>query len=119
MALIDTEDVEMLTTAQTDPSKGHIKWADEQMDTVIVEDTEQKDTVVEHSVEEAVEIYILKVSRVEEVNIIRNNKLGNVLKVITGQSNGSLRNVPVLECSLVQDEYLLMNLVHEEVDETD
>ena len=54
-----------------------------------------------------------------EVYIIRNNRLGNVLKVMTAQSNGSPRNVTVLECSLVQDVHPLVKLLLEEVDETD
>ena len=38
---------------------------------------------------------------------------------MTAQSNGSPRNVTVLECSLVQDVHPLVKLLLEEVDETD
>ena len=75
VAIIDTDDVEMVNTAQTDPSTGYIKRADEQMDTVIMENTEKEDMVVEHSLEEAVEMDIVKVSVVEEVTIIRSKSI--------------------------------------------
>ena len=54
----------------------------------------------------------------KDVNITRNNRLGNALEVMTGQSNGSLRNVLVMECSWVQEEHPLLKIVHEEIDET-
>ena len=42
MAIIDKEDVEMVSIARNNLSTGHIKWADEQMDIVITEDTKQE-----------------------------------------------------------------------------
>ena len=41
--IIDTEDVDMMTTVQTDPSEGHIRWMDEQMDIEGVEDAKEVD----------------------------------------------------------------------------
>ena len=81
------EDVKMVNTAQTVPSTGHIKWADEQMDT-------------DHGGHQAGGHGGGALDRGgfgdghresvggEEVNIIRNNRLGKILQVTTGQSNG-------------------------------
>ena len=43
VAIIDTEDVEMLDPAQTNPSTGNIKWMEELMDTVSMEDGVKED----------------------------------------------------------------------------
>ena len=47
MAIIDTEDVVMATVASSNLSKGHIKWADEQMDIVITEEAKQEYMIIE------------------------------------------------------------------------
>jgi hypothetical protein len=66
VAIIDTEDVEMLDPSQTNPSTGDIKWMDELMDTVSMEDamkedmdTEESNTMLGHSGEEAVAMGIM------------------------------------------------------------
>ena len=69
MAIIETEDMEMVSIARNNLSTGHIKWADEQMDIVIAEDNKQEDMVIEYSGGEHVEmilVYMLGVEMVPE-----------------------------------------------------
>ena len=47
MAIIDTEDMVMVTVDKNNLSTGHIKWADEQMDIVNKEEA-QEDMMTEH-----------------------------------------------------------------------
>ena len=59
MAIINTEYVEMVNIPSNILCTGHIKWAEEQMDIVIMEDTKQEDMVIEHSGGEPVEMDLM------------------------------------------------------------